>query len=219
MSPIHLIVRHFSKITPAEESRLLALLTTADIEGIARHPLLRRNQQLARAWRREILAQALNIAPEQLTFSKEAHGKPYLVNQPISFNISHSSEAFAMVWNLDNIPLGIDIEDRSKKRKEQILAKRTFDAAEIKAWQNPELSAQQAHEQWLTTWTRKEAVLKAHGLGIRLDLNTLNTENEDDTLNHPLLDEWRYRSFVLDEQVVSVAWAGDETESKITLDE
>lgn len=210
MSIIHLVVRHFAEITPAEESRLLSLLTDADEEGIARHPVLRRNQQLARAWRREILAQALSVAPEQLVFEKEAHGKPYLANQNISFNLSHSQESFAMVWCLDEIPLGIDIEDKSKMRKEQTLAARTFDAKEMKAWQNPELSPTQAHEQWLKTWTRKEAVLKAHGLGIRLDLNTLNTENVDDTLAHPLLGEWQYRSFVLDKQVVSVAWQNEE---------
>jgi len=210
MSTIHLVVRHFAEITPAEESRLLSLLTDADEEGIARHPVLRRNQQLARAWRREILAQALNVELEQLVFEKEAHGKPYLADKNISFNISHSIDAFSMVWCLENIALGIDIEDKSKKRKEQTLAARTFDTAEIKAWQNHELSPIQAHEQWLKTWTRKEAVLKAHGLGIRLDLNTLNTENADETLTHPLLGEWRYQSFVLDEQVVSVAWQGDD---------
>lgn len=208
MSSIHLVVRHFAEITPAEESRLLALLTAADEEGIARHPVLRRNQQLARAWRREILAQALNVSPEQLVFSKEAHGKPYFANEEISFNISHSQNAFAMVWNLDNIPLGIDIEDKNKKRQQQTLAARTFTQAEMTAWQNPDLSPTQAHEQWLKTWTRKEAVLKAHGLGIRLDLNTLNTENADDKLTHPLLGEWKYQSFVLGEQVVSVAFQG-----------
>lgn len=219
MSTIHLVVRHFAEITPAEESRLLALLMTADEEGIARHPVLRRNQQLARAWRREILAQALNVAPEQLVFEKEAHGKPYLADQNISFNISHSQEAFSMVWCLENIALGIDIEDKSKKRKEQTLAARTFDFAEMNAWQNPEISPPQAHEQWLKTWTRKEAVLKAHGLGIRLDLNTLNTENAEDTLTHPLLGEWRFKSFVLDEQVVSVAWDSNGNKADFILSE
>jgi len=218
MYTIHLVVRRFSEITPAEESRLLALLTSADEEGIARHPVLRRNQELARAWRRELLAQALNAKPEQLVFEKEAHGKPYLLDQTISFNISHSQEAFALVWCLDEIHLGIDIEDKSKNRKEQTLAARTFDTAEMKAWQNSELSQLQAHEQWLKTWTRKEAVLKAHGLGIRLDLNTLNTENADDTLTHTLLGEWRYRSFVLDEQVVSVAWKRKNNEIEIVVE-
>lgn len=219
MSTIHLVVRHFAEITPAEEFRLLALLTDADSEGIARHLVMRRNQQLARAWRRELLAQALNVKPEQLVFEKEAHGKPYLANQTISFNISHSQESFAMVWCLENIALGIDIEDKSKKRQQQTLAARTFDSAEMKAWQNPEFLPIQAHEQWLKTWTRKEAVLKAHGLGIRLDLNTLNTENADETLTHPLLGEWRYQSFVLDEQVVSVAWMKNEKDAKIILGE
>lgn len=217
MSTIHLTIRHFDEITSIEESRLLALLTDADIEGIARHPVLRRNQMLARAWRRELLAQALNVKPEQLVFEKKVHGKPFLANHNISFNISHSQHTFAMVWCLDEISLGIDIEDKNKKRQQQTLATRTFDFAEMKAWQNPELSPLQAHEQWLKTWTRKEAVLKAHGLGIRLDLNTLNTENAGDLLTHPLLGKWQYRSFVLDEQVVSVAWRGNEEDAKIIL--
>jgi 4'-phosphopantetheinyl transferase len=217
MSTIHLVVRHFAEITPIEESRLFALLTDADIEGIARHPVLRRNQLLARAWRRELLAHAVDVKPELLVFEKEEHGKPFLANHNISFNISHSQNAFSMVWSLDEIQLGIDIEDKNKKRQQQTLAARTFDSAEMKAWQNSKLLPNQAHEQWLKTWTRKEAVLKAHGLGIRLDLNTLNTESADDTITHPLLGEWRYRSFVLDEQVVSVAWCGNEKDAKIIL--
>ncbi len=187
----------------------MALLTTADVQGIANHPVARRNQQLARAWRRETLAQALKLSPEQLSFAKEMHGKPFVENHQISFNTSHSNEAFAMVWSLDNIQLGIDIEDKSKSRKEQALAARTFSADEMNAWQNSDLSPNQAHEQWLTTWTRKEAVLKAQGLGIRLDLNTLNTENVNEMLAHPLLGEWRYRSFIMDEQVVSVSWSSN----------
>jgi 4'-phosphopantetheinyl transferase len=210
MSTIHLVVRHFSEISPAEESRLMALLTDTDVEGIARHPVLRKNQQLARAWRREFLAQALDISPDRLIFAKAAHGKPFVENHRISFNVSHSTEAFAMVWCLNDVSLGIDIEDKSKQRKEQTLAARTFSTSEMQAWQNPELPAQQANEQWLKTWTRKEAVLKAHGLGIRLDLNSLNTENLDDKISHPLLGKWRYQSFVLDEQVVSVAWQGED---------
>ena len=217
MSTLHLIVRHFADVSPAEELRLLALLTHADIEGIAKYPITRKNQQLARAWRREILAQALHVWPAQLIFEKAAHGKPYLANQKISFNTSHCDEAFAMVWSVDNIQLGIDIEDKNKIRKEQALAARTFSAMEMKAWQNPDFSPHQAHEQWLTTWTRKEAVLKAHGLGIRLDLNSLNTENADDTLKHSLLGEWHYRSFNMDEQMVSVASQSQSDEIEIVL--
>jgi 4'-phosphopantetheinyl transferase len=213
MSVIHLVVRHFTDISAIEESRLLALLTIDDQDNIARHPLTRRNQQLARAWRRDILAQALSTAPAALRFANESHGKPYLANDvakhQVSFNLSHSANAFAMAWSLDHISLGVDIEDQGTKRKQHALAARTFHYAEMMAWQNPALSATQANAQWLKTWTRKESVLKAHGLGIRMDLNTLNTENDDDTARHTLIGDWQYQSFVWDKEVVSVAWQSE----------
>lgn len=215
MSIIHLVVRHFADMTAIEESRLLALLTTDDKDRIARHPLTRRNQLFARAWRRELLAGVLRIAPEELIFKKELHGKPYLANglgpkHQVSFNVSHSDDAFAMAWSVGHMPLGIDIEDLHTKRQQRALAARTFHQAEMMDWQKLALSTTQANEQWLKTWTRKEAVLKAHGLGIRMDLNTLNTANADETLTHSLLGDWQYRSFILDQEVVSVAWQSED---------
>ena len=108
------------------------------------------------------------------------------------------------------MPLGIDIEDLHTKRQQRALAARTFHQAEMMDWQKLALSTTQANEQWLKTWTRKEAVLKAHGLGIRMDLNTLNTANADETLTHSLLGDWQYRSFILDQEVVSVAWQSED---------
>ncbi len=215
MSIIHVFVRHFSDISSIEESRLLDLLMIDDMDNIARHPQTRRNQLLSRAWRRELLAEALSTAPEGLVFDQQPHGKPYLANafsfnQYISFNVSHSADAFAIAWCLDHIPVGIDIEDQHTTRKQHELAARTFHPAEMIAWQNPALSANQAHLQWLKTWTRKESILKAHGLGIRMDLNTLNTERVDEALTHSLLGDWQYRSVALDQQVLSVAWQSEE---------
>jgi 4'-phosphopantetheinyl transferase len=210
MPAIHLVIRHFADVTAAEESRLLGLLTDTDEENIARHPDLKRRQQLARAWRRELLAQALNAPAADLRFVVAEQGKPSLADHALSFNLAHSDEAFVLAWSTDQIDIGIDVEDRAKQRRaQQTLVRRSFHVEEQRVWQDERHSALQAHIQWLTTWTRKEAILKAHGMGIRLDLHELNTENHDDSAAHPLLGQWRYQSLVLALQVVSVAWPAD----------
>ena len=213
MPTIHLVIRHFADVNAAEEARLLALLTDHHEDNIARHPALKRRQLLARAWRRELLALALGVAPEQLRFLVAEQGKPYLADGALSFNIAHSDEAFVLAWSDAQIDIGIDVEDRAKQRRaRETLAKRSFHPDEQRVWQAAELNPEQAQIQWLTTWTRKEAILKAHGMGIRLDLHELNTENSDDIASHPLLGQWRYQSLVWAQQVVSVAWHGNLTQ-------
>ena len=219
MQTIHLVIRHFADVNAAEEARLLALLTDHDEDNIARHPELKRRQQLARAWRRELLALALSVAPEQLRFLVAEQGKPYLANAALSFNIAHSNEAFVLAWSNAQIDIGIDVEDRAKQRRARdTLAKRSFHPDEQRLWQAAKLTPEQAQTQWLTTWTRKEAILKAHGMGIRLDLHELNTENGDDIASHPLLGQWRYQSLVWAQQVVSVACSATTKEVEIVLE-
>jgi len=218
MPVIHLVLRHFANITPDEESRLLRLLTNDDEHGIARHPALRRRQRLARAWRRERLAEALDVDSSSLHFLNAVDGKPYLADQAFSFNLSHSDEAFVLAWSPDPIDIGIDVEDITKRRAQETLARRSFHPDEQAVWKDVCLSPAEAHNQWLTTWTRKEAILKAHGMGIRLDLHELNTENPDDIASHPLLGQWRYQSFALAKQVISVAWPSDLTPIELITD-
>ena len=212
MPTIHLVIRHFADVNAAEEARLLSLLTDHDEDHIARHPALKRRQQLARAWRRELLAVALDVDPRELRFLVAEQGKPHLADGALSFNIAHSDEAFVLAWSDAQIDIGIDVEDRAKQRRaRETLAKRSFHPDEQRVWQAADLTPEQAQTQWLTTWTRKEAILKAHGMGIRLDLHELNTENADGIASHPLLGQWRYQSLTLAQQVVSVAWQGDVT--------
>ncbi len=205
---IHIALRHFAQVSLDEKSRLLSLLTPEDQTGVARHPDRRERQLLARAWRRELLAKALNTSPKHLVFNLADHGKPFLDDHALSFNISHSHDAFVLAWCIGDTPLGTDIEDKNRELPKETLAKRYFHPRENDAWKNLENIPVVAHAQWLTTWTRKEAILKAHGMGIRIDLNRFNTETADECVTDALLGTWRYRSFELEEQVISVAWQG-----------
>lgn len=52
---------------------------------------------------------------------KEENGKPYLENNPIFFNISHSNNLVGIVFDKDNI--GIDVEYNNKNRNYKLILK------------------------------------------------------------------------------------------------
>ena len=52
------------------------------------------------------------------------------------------------------------------------MTQHAFHPEELKQWQALDYDP----EYWFKVWTTKEAVLKASGLGIRMNLNELNTQ-------------------------------------------
>lgn len=93
-------------------------------------------------------------------------GKPMLKNHPeIHFNLSHCKSAVACV--VGDEPVGVDIE-RVRKYDES-LARYTMNEQEL---QEIEASTDKSHA-FIRLWTRKEAVLKLTGEGIRSDLKTV----------------------------------------------
>lgn len=145
------------------------------------------------------LAELLGHPPEVL---RTDAGKPYLANSTLQFNFSHSPHWFALSWRVGHEPVGVDIEDLGRRPSFAALAERYFHPAEKAQWLAAEASESAAT--WLQIWTRKEAVLKAHGLGLRLQLNTLDTCH--DAVQHPLIGCWQLHSFHLPDAVVSVSW-------------
>lgn len=85
------------------------------------------------------------------------YGKPYLVEEPF-FSISHCKEGVVVV--IDNQPIGIDIEAVRHADKE--LIERTMTKAEQDLISN----AKDPNRAFTNLWTRKEAVVKAQGVGI-----------------------------------------------------
>ena len=82
---------------------------------------------------------------------------------------------------------------------------------EYQTWQES-----QDKEYWFRVWTTKEAILKASGLGIRLDLNSLNTqvhpEQSGGMCTHPLLGTFAYQNFILNQRIVlTVAWRAEQS--------
>ena len=149
----------------------------ADLCQLAPHPQRRLEQKISRRLRRQLLADYLGLAAEHLVFIKNEHGKPSLKqsNLPdpmsVEFSQSHCVNQFALVMNKRGIPVGIDIEAKDRVIPMQALAQRILTLDEWVQFKQ----ALDAHDFLLMRWTIKEAVLKASGLGIRLNLNELES--------------------------------------------
>ncbi|PWJ22178.1 4'-phosphopantetheinyl transferase family protein [Jannaschia seohaensis] len=114
---------------------------------------------------REVLARWRGCSPAALSFETGKAGKPRLAGGP-EFNLSHSGGIACLAVHSDR-PLGVDIE--APRPVEEAVAERFFSAAE-----QAELSALPP-EMWrggfFRCWTRKEAVVKALGLGMGAPLD------------------------------------------------
>lgn len=105
------------------------------------------------------------------TILKTDKGKPYLKDQSVYFNISHTDGAIAIAFS-DN-EVGIDIEQ--KREADVKIARRFFTQNEAEYVEN---SADKTAE-FLKLWTKKEAYIKMLGEGISLGLNTFDVISDD----------------------------------------
>lgn len=114
----------------------------------------------ARGRLREILAARLGTAPTELCFTLGAMGKPHLAGGP-EFNLSHSGGWAALAIS-PGPPIGIDIE--AHRPVDPGMAAQIFSATERQTLNRLAGAAWRAA--FFCGWTRKEALLKAHGCGL-----------------------------------------------------
>ena len=133
----------------------------------------RRQFVLTRAALRAVLCKRLACRNDELAFGVSAHGKPFakVRDQPadVSFNVSHGGR-HGLIAVAPAGRLGVDIEERVERRRLDVL----IDAA-LGAEERAEVSSATGSEQlhlFFKLWTMKEALQKAHGLGIGLDATT-----------------------------------------------
>lgn len=136
-----------------------------------RDPQKQRRRLAAYRFVRKTLADRLAKDPSSLKIRRDAMGKPYLEGHPLHFNLSHSGHLAALALCKDH-PVGIDLELLSPARDLSALVARYFSAAEQRAWEALPERAQIYG--FYKCWTRKEAYLKARGLGLRKELRALS---------------------------------------------
>ena len=122
---------------------------------------------LSRGLLRRILAECLNIEPSALQFSRNKQGKPFLADGTLEFNVSHSRDRLLIAVTAGRA-VGIDIEFRRSGLNMESIAKRWFAPAEQKFFH----SLENPSDGFFEIWAKKEAYVKALGLGIYKELNT-----------------------------------------------
>jgi 4'-phosphopantetheinyl transferase len=122
---------------------------------------------------RMILAQYLNVGPQELSFASGIGGKPELASHfrdtGIQFNLSHSSE-LALLAVAREAVVGADVEWINPEIAIGEIAERFFSAAEIQVLNA--LPADERVDAFFSCWTRKEAYIKALGEGLSVPLDS-----------------------------------------------
>jgi len=152
---------------------------------------------------RKILGRYLHRDPAELKFSLNQYGKPALVNSALEFNLSHSGD-FALIAVTQRRKIGVDVERIRQGISSHVIAQQYFSKAEVAELQS--LPIEQRGSAFFTCWTRKEAYIKAQGLGLSLPLESFDvslTPGQLATLRATRPDEkesarWTLRSLEVD---------------------
>ena len=129
----------------------------------------------AHGWTRQILGRYLKRAPQDLQFALGPHGKPALTGHSgdatLCFNLSHSLDK-ALLAVSNGVPLGVDIEAIRPDLHDAALASGVLTADEFA--ELVQLPPRQQTGVFFACWARKEACMKALGLGLALEPKTLH---------------------------------------------
>lgn len=159
------------------QSAYLALLSAEEKARYSRFvfPEHRNTFLVAHALVRTTLSRYHRIPPEAWQFSFNQHGRPDVswpeAAQHLSFNLSHTNGLVAVAIGQD-LPLGVDVEDRARRNDTLGVAERFFSPSEVK-----DLFALPRAEQprrFFDYWTLKEAYIKARGMGLAIPLSAFS---------------------------------------------
>lgn len=181
------------RVSPECVQRLAATLS-ADERARAerfRFPEHRERFIVAHGVLRDILSRYLDMPADQLVFATNPYGKPALAASEhawLQFNLSHSGAMVLFAVTRDR-PVGIDVEQIIPPDNFPRLVEQFFSANENAAFRA--LPEGQRAAAFFAGWTRKEAYVKALGMGVSLPLDQFDvTMNPDEPAR--LLADRRY---------------------------
>jgi 4'-phosphopantetheinyl transferase len=133
---------------------------------------------VSRGMRKSLLAAYLGSPPEALRFEANEFGKPALAREPrthddLRFNVSHSGTVVVMAVTRGR-EVGVDVEQIRPLRDLPLLAARSFSATECARVLAHAGDARVAA--FFACWSRKEAVIKAIGVGLSFPLGSFDVE-------------------------------------------
>lgn len=127
------------------------------------HPVECERRQIGYALHRVVVALALGRDPQQVNVGRMDSGMPMVAGLPnVATSLSHSDDFLAIAVARDAGLLGVDIEAMDRAAVLDDLA-----SSVLHPWEDL------GHGELLVdAWVRKEAVLKAIGSGLSIDMNT-----------------------------------------------
>ena len=183
------------------------------------HTGARRRYVLCRASLRSLLCSALDCDNRRVTFDTAEHGKPLAVvagsRAPIDFNVSHSGQ-HGLIALAASGRVGVDVEERVPQRNLDTLAEAVFgpdERADVAA-----ASGSHKLHLFLDLWTMKEALSKALGTGLSMDVSgfeipeDLRNGARSGVFTFPHLPDvaWRLENIGTDRFAAAVAHEVDE---------
>ncbi|MEO8069368.1 MAG: 4'-phosphopantetheinyl transferase superfamily protein [Flavobacteriales bacterium] len=171
------------------------------------HDTDRERYLLGHGYLREVLGWATGQQPGAITFERGQFGKPTMRGTALHFNFSDTKDAVIVAIGREE--LGVDIETMHRRVDHMAVAEHYFTAEEIA---NINASSE-PKRRFLDFWTRKEAILKASGVGIMDDLPALRVDSRRNEVRivhgdfvRMAAPEYHVQSFTLGEgHLVSIA--------------
>lgn len=209
---VHLWLLDIDRFTAAHYTHAEQIMSSAERERA--HKFIRgKNEYIASRWLlRKVLARYTGRAADQLIFLHTEKGKPYLPQDDIHFNLSHSGHwALLAVGSAGQI--GVDIEAMHATRDLSGIAENYYHPREFAQLQTLDPAAQAVY--FYQLWTLKEAFLKAIGTGISAGLEKIEFDltgskisahiaaslegNPEDSTCHSAA-EWQFHQWALTAQ-------------------
>jgi 4'-phosphopantetheinyl transferase len=154
-------------------ARARALLDAAERERVARKRRARDGEELALAYglHRLVLGRVLGCDARAVALGRDALGRPCLPGDTLHTSLSHAEGAVAIaVGPGGSTGIGVDLEPAARAAQMVEIAERVLHPDERTALAGlPEPRRAQA---LLALWVRKEALLKAAGIGLAREMDS-----------------------------------------------
>lgn len=136
---------------------------------------------LSHALLRAVLAEHTGADPRDFMFRTRAHGKPEIEapreHGSLRFNLSHSRGLAAVAAAVER-EVGVDVEQRSERLGLEDLAHSVLSPAGLAAF--VAAAPERRRDFFFAQWTLKEALVKARGDGLSLDVRRIHIDLRED---------------------------------------
>ncbi|HJQ46652.1 MAG TPA: 4'-phosphopantetheinyl transferase superfamily protein [Amycolatopsis sp.] len=156
------------------EPRFLALLDPLEQgrHDAYRQEIDKRRFLTGRVLAKAVLGERLGLAPGAVTFDAtcddcgKPHGKPRLPG--VEFSISHSGDRIGLA--VSTVPVGLDVETDTRRADDSLIS---YALNETEQRTLAGLPADERISTFFQYWSRKEALMKATGKGLKIPLQSI----------------------------------------------